>query len=114
MNINIEAIDNVSVVRCGGSLDADSVASFKKATADLVNRGAVRLVVDCAGLTFIDSMGLGALISLLRRVRQREGDLKVAALNEDVKTIFEITRLHRLFDVCGDATQACRQFTKKK
>ena len=113
MNIKIESLDNVSVVRCGGSLDADSVAAFKKATTEIVNGGVVRLVIDCSSLNFIDSMGLGALISLLRRARSQEGDVKVAALSDDVKTIFEITRLHRLFDVCADAQAACKQFSKR-
>jgi anti-anti-sigma regulatory factor len=49
----------------------------------------------------------------LRRVRQRNGDVKVAALSDEVKTIFEITRLHRLFDVCSDWNTAVRQFTGK-
>ena len=113
MNMKVESHGDISVVQCGGSLDADSVGAFKKVVGDLVNSGAVRLVIDCAQLTFVDSMGLGAMISLLRRVRSREGDLKVAAIADDVKTIFEITRLHRLFDVCPDAASACRQFSKK-
>lgn len=111
MNIKVESMGNVSIVCCGGTLDADSVSSFKKVTSHLVKNGSVNLVVDCQKLTFIDSMGLGALISLLRQVRGRDGDLKVAGLNDEVKTIFEITRLHRLFDVCADAQAACKQFT---
>ncbi|MBI4125887.1 MAG: STAS domain-containing protein [Deltaproteobacteria bacterium] len=112
MNVKIEAQGNVSVVQCSGSLDADSVVAFKKVTLDLINSGATKLVIDCAKLTFVDSMGLGAMISLLRRVRSREGDLKVSGLTDDVKTIFEITRLHRLFEVFPDAATACRQFEK--
>ncbi|MBI4211625.1 MAG: STAS domain-containing protein [Deltaproteobacteria bacterium] len=112
MNIKIDAVGNVAVVRCGGSLDAESVGIFKKAMTELVNGGSTQLVVDCEKLSFIDSMGLGALISLLRRVRNQNGDLKVAGLSDDVKTIFEITRLHRLFDVCQDTNAACRQFKK--
>jgi anti-sigma B factor antagonist len=68
-------------------------------------------VIDCSNLNFIDSMGLGILISLLRRVRQRDGDVKVSALSEEVKTIFEITRLHRLFDVCNDSAAAVKKFS---
>lgn len=112
MNIKIESQGDVSIVQCSGSLDADSVAAFKKTTLDLVNSGATRFVVDCTKLTFVDSMGLGAMISLLRRARSRNGDVKVSGLTDDVKTIFEITRLHRLFDVFPDAATASRQFHK--
>lgn len=113
MNIEVKQQGDIQVMHCGGSLDADTVGAFKKVAYDLVGGGATRFVIDCADLTFIDSMGLGVLISLLRRVRQRNGDVKVSALSNEVKTIFEITRLHRLFDICADWNIAVRQFDKK-
>lgn len=114
MNIEVKQMGNVQVLNCGGSLDADTVAGFKKIAYDLVSGGSTRFVIDCTNLSFIDSMGLGVLISLLRRVRQHEGDVKVASLSDEVKTIFEITRLHRLFDVCADADAAVRKFERGK
>ena len=114
MNIEVKRMNDVQVLECGGSLDADTVAGFKKIAYDLVNEGNNRFVIDCTDLNFIDSMGLGVLISLLRRVRQRDGDVKVAGLSDEVKTIFEITRLHRLFDVCADSTAAVNRFDDTK
>lgn len=113
MNIDVKQQGDIQVMCCGGSLDADTVTAFKKVAYDLVSSGATRFIIDCTDLTFIDSMGLGVLISLLRRVRSRDGDVKMAALSDEVKTIFEITRLHRLFDVCADSSAALRQFSKK-
>ncbi len=110
MNINITQQGEIQVLHCGGSLDADTVPAFKKIAYDLVGTGSTQFVIDCTDLTFIDSMGLGVLISLLRRVRQRDGDVKVAGLSEEVRTIFEITRLHRLFDVCADTNAAVKKF----
>lgn len=83
----------------GGNLDADTVPQFKKAAYKIVEEGYVQLVIDCHALDFIDSLGLGALISLLRKVRTNEGDLKIAGLNKDCRSIFEITRLNRLFEI---------------
>ena len=113
MNIDVKQTDGIEVMECGGSLDANTVVAFKKVAYDLVTRGSTKFVIDCTNLTFIDSMGLGVLISLLRRVREHDGDVKVAGLSDEVKTIFEITRLHRLFDVCADSTMAIKQFNKK-
>ncbi len=110
MNIDVKQLGDVQILQCKGSLDADTVTAFKKITYDLVEQGNSQFVVDCTNLNFVDSMGLGVLISLLRRVRQKQGDVKVAALNDDVKTIFEITRLHRLFEVCQDADSAIGAF----
>jgi len=112
MNIDVEQQGDISILHCGGSLDADSVTGFKKIAYGLVDKGSVRLVIDCANVTFVDSMGLGVLISLLRRARSHQGDVKVASLTDDVRTVFEITRLHRLFDVCADSQTAVRQFTR--
>lgn len=113
MNIEIKQSGDIHIMHCGGSLDADTVAGFKKVAYDLVGKGVNQIVIDCTNLNFVDSMGLGVMISLLRRVRQRDGDVKVAALSDEVKTIFEITRLHRLFDVCADWGTAVKQFNKK-
>lgn len=113
MNIEVKQRGDVQVIGCTGSLDADTVSAFKKVAYDLVGGGSTRFVIDCTSLSFIDSMGLGVLISLLRKVRSRDGDVKVAALSDEVKTIFEITRLHRLFDVCADSNTAVNQFAKK-
>ena len=112
MNIDIEQQGDIAILHCGGSLDAESVTNFKKVAYDLVEKGSVRLVIDCSNVTFVDSMGLGVLISLLRRARSHQGDVKMASLTDDVRTVFEITRLHRLFDICADTPTACRQFTR--
>lgn len=112
MNIVVEKNDKVAVVHCNGSLDAETVAQFKRATQELFEAGVDSFVLDGGDLTFIDSMGLGALISLMRRVRQHDGEVKVAALLPDVKSIFEITRLNRLFDICSTTIEACQKFKK--
>lgn len=110
MDIEVKKMDNIAVLNCSGSLGSDNVAGFKKATQALVDEGIVRFVIEGGKLVFIDSMGLGAMISLLRQVKQRQGDIKVVNLTSDVKTIFEITRLHRLFDICKNVQDACDKF----
>jgi anti-sigma B factor antagonist len=110
MKIKVATEKNVTILSCIGSLDSETLAKFKQATQKLCDNGATRLVLEGGQLTFIDSMGLGALISLLRKVKEHEGDIKVANLTPDVETIFQITRLHRLFDVCDSVDDACAKF----
>ena len=111
MKINIDMKNGVAVLKATGNLDADSVAQFKKEANKIIEEGCFRIVVDFKTLEFVDSMGLGALISLLRKVRTSKGDLKIASLSKEVRTIFEITRLHCLFEILPDAETACRTFT---
>lgn len=110
MEINIENRGEAVVLRCVGSLDADTVALFKKRANELFDGGASKLIMDATGISFIDSMGLGAMIALLRRTRKKNGDLKIFGLNKSVREIFDITRLHKLFDVCKDIDEACGKF----
>ena len=111
MQIDIKTQAQVSILHLKGNLDAETVTLFKKKAYALVEAGNHCLVVDCKGLNFVDSMGLGAMISLLRKVRTEKGDLKVAALSPDVRSVFEITRLHRLFEIFPDWEAACQNFS---
>lgn len=110
MEIETEQVGNVTVLYCEGSLDADTVTHFKKTANELLERGVTNFVIDASKLNFVDSMGLGVIISLLRRVKQRDGDIKISSLTPDVKSIFEITRLHRLFDICENKAEAIEKF----
>ncbi|MBI2343254.1 MAG: STAS domain-containing protein [Deltaproteobacteria bacterium] len=110
MDIQVVNRGVVSVIRCQGSLDAQTVGQFKKSVTPIMAGDAARLILDGTALTFIDSMGLGVLISMMRRLRERKGELKMAALTPDVQSIFEITRLNRLFDICPTVDVAAQRF----
>ena len=110
MQIKTDKKEKVTVLHLKGNLDAESVGGFKKTSYKLVEEGNFFLVINCSDLVFIDSMGLGAMISLLRRLRTQNGDLKVAGLNDEVRSVFEITRLHRLFDILPNWEAACEKF----
>ncbi len=110
MKINITEKGNAMVLQMQGSLDADSISVFKKVATPLVEKGCSRLVLDCSTLSFVDSMGLGVLISLLRKLRAKQGDLKIVGMNAEVRSIFEITRLHRLFDCHNNVEEAISKF----
>lgn len=110
MKLDVSKKGDVAILRCAGSLDSDSISTFKKTAYDLFDQGTVKYVLDASKVDFVDSMGLGVLISLLRKVKQKDGDIKIASLTPDVKTIFEITRLYRLFDVFDTANEAIDKF----
>lgn len=117
MKLDISKRGDVTVLRCEGSLDADNIAAFKKIAYEVLDKGALKLILDASKVDFVDSMGLGVLISLLRKLKQEDGDIKIVSLTPDVKTIFEITRLYRLFDIFDelkDALDAFKDMRKTK
>ncbi len=110
MEIAEKRIEDVDVLKLTGRLDASSAKNLKGRVASLVKENRVKLIVDMAGVDFIDSSGLGSLVSSLRAVNEKDGDVKVAALQKQVRSIFELTRLHRIFGIFDDVEAAMKSF----
>lgn len=91
-------------------LEGDASAAFKDVVRRLVDTGARHVVMDLERVGFVDSSGLGALISLLKAVRGAGGDLKLASLSGPVRTVLEVTRLVRVFETHETADGAARSF----
>ena len=87
-------------------LDSASASEFKAEITAAAQSSVKGIVIDLAKTTFIDSAGLGALVSLLKNCSQRGLRLYLAGLTPQVRQIFELTRLYRLFDIFETATQA--------
>jgi anti-sigma B factor antagonist len=88
------------------SLEGDSSAQFKEKIRGLIGEGRKSLVIDMGRVGFIDSSGLGSLISALKVLRANGGDLKLANIGEQVYSVLEITRLLRVFDTFESSEMA--------
>ncbi len=93
----------VTVVDVGRELSLRSGAELKEAFVERVQSGDRQFVFDFANTEFIDSAGLGALISMSKFVHAREGTMKLMRLNDDMRRLFELTKLDTLFDVVEQA-----------
>lgn len=90
-------------------LDASNAAEFKRVIAPLLDTN-TRLVLDLSRLRFVDSSGLGAFISCLRKMNAQGGDLKLCGLSKQVRALFELVRMHRVFDIYGTRDAAVNAF----
>jgi anti-sigma B factor antagonist len=86
-------------------LTAVNGAAFKDMAIGLIEAGHARLIVDMSAITFIDSSGLGALVSILKRVGNR-GEIVVCGLSSALKQMFSITRMDRVFAAYPDRAAA--------
>ena len=87
-------------------LDGDRSREFKGRMRGVIEGVDKRVVVDLGNVEFIDSSGLGALISSLKVLRGNGGDLVLCSMTSQVHTVFEITRLLRVFEVFKDVDTA--------
>jgi anti-sigma B factor antagonist len=108
MNIDTEKIDGVVVAHLhGDALDASNAKDFKAQAAPLMAPGA-KLVFDLSSLKFVDSSGLGALLSCLRQLNASGGALKLCSLVKPVRALFELVRMHRVFEIFNTRDEAIR------
>lgn len=106
MPIEQQIEDQCLVVRATGkSIDAGNTAEFRAALAPLIDQHE-RIVIDLSAVEFIDSAGIGTLISCLRACGERQGQLRLCGLNRPVQALFELMRMHRIFEVHQDSTAA--------
>ena len=91
------------------NLDAGNVRDFKDAVQALIQNH-TRVVLDLSGVKFIDSSGLGALISCLRSLNGRHGDFRLCEMSRTVRALFELMRMHRVFSIHASCEEAVRSF----
>lgn len=97
MSHSLTQTDDRLLVDLEGQLDIGNRQAFKEAVGEAMAQGVRLVIVDCTRATFIDSSGLGALVSLSKRLRDAGGDLRLCGLNPDLRSLFELTRLDAIF-----------------
>jgi anti-sigma B factor antagonist len=91
-------------------LDAHNSGELKAQMLNLFEEGKNNLLVDLKEVRFVDSSGLGALVSGFKNASARSGNLKLSGLQPQVKSMFELTRLHRVFEIFPGAQEALTSF----
>jgi anti-sigma B factor antagonist len=102
--------DVVVVTLPGDTLDASNTRIMKEELAAVLQPGS-KLVFDLCQLRFVDSSGLGLLLSSLRQVHSSGGDLKLCGMNKPVRALFELVRMHRVFEIFATREEAEASYT---
>ncbi len=85
------------VVHVGGQLIVGNRQELKQIMLDQLERGERKFLIDFSQTGYIDSSGLGVLVSLSKKMREQGGELQLRNLNDDLRTLFELTKLDTLF-----------------
>lgn len=74
-------------------------AEFREQVYELINKGSYNFEIDFSECVFIDSSGLGVMVSAYKRCAEKGGKIQIANLNPQVKKVFQLTRLDRVFEM---------------
>ena len=89
--------DSKYVIAVKGEVDIYSAPSFKESLYQSICDVNQDIVLDCSGLTYIDSMGLGIMVAALKRARQNDRNIRIRNPRTNVKKLFKITGLDKVF-----------------
>lgn len=113
MQIEVASNNGTTIVRpTGERLDIEVAGDFRAMLLSLIDQGNRHLVVDLRDVTFIDSSGLGALVSALKTLKRgpAAGDVRLARLQPPVVSLLEIIRLNRVFNSYPSVEQAVQSY----
>jgi anti-sigma B factor antagonist len=100
----------VTLVEVEGQLIVGNRQELKQQVLDRLDKGDRKFVIDFANTGYIDSSGLGVLVSLSKKIREQSGELRLSSLNEDLRTLFELTKLDTLFRIADTKAKALEGF----
>ncbi len=108
MELPIDKTGDVAAVTVPvDELDASNAPELKRDIVPVLQAN-TKVVLDLSRVRFMDSSGLGAMLSCLRQLNARKGELKLCGMTRQVRSAFELVRLHRIFDIYADRAEAVR------
>ena len=110
MSFSMQHENGVLVVDVDGQLVVSNRQELKQKVLDELEGGERKFLIDFEKTGYIDSSGLGVLVSLSKKIREQGGELRLVSLNDDLKTLFELTKLDTLFQITDSRERGLDSF----
>jgi anti-sigma B factor antagonist len=111
MNITTREVSHVTIVDIKGRITlGDETERLRETVRNLISEGKKKIILNLADVDFIDSSGVGELVSSFTAVRNAGGDLKLLNLTKKVQDVLNVTKLYTVFDVKEDEFTAVKSF----
>jgi len=108
--IEEEVIENVVLLKLHGIVDSGTAQFLEDKFDDLVASNQVRIVADLGDVNYISSAGWGIFVGEIKGIRQRNGDIKLAAMHPDVRDVFDLLEFNTLLRPYGTKEEALSAF----
>ena len=113
MKISNRQVDGVSIVDCSGCITlGEGSVTLRDTVRELLSKGRKKILLNLGEVNYIDSSGIGELVSAFTTVRNQGGELKLLNLTKKVHDLLQITKLYTVFDVKDDEAAAISSFKK--
>jgi len=113
MKTSTRQAGDVTIVDISGRIAlGEESAALRELVADLLSEGNVKILLNLAGVDYIDSSGLGALVSASASTRKAGGQMKLVNLTHRIDDLMEVTRLYTVFDISSDEAAAVKSFDR--
>ncbi len=111
VKLNTRQVGDVSVIDVSGRITlGEGSSALRDVLRELTARGNKKILLNLGDVTYIDSSGIGELVSGFTTVTNQGGDLKLLGLTKRVKDLLQITKLYTVFDIHEDEAHAIRSF----
>jgi len=110
MGVRVEAKNGLTVCHVDGEIDINSSPQIKKSFDKLISQKTPKLVINLSKVTYVDSSGLATLVEILKNMKSYGGRMRLACMSSKVKSLFEITKLEKLFEIMVDEESAVATF----
>jgi anti-sigma B factor antagonist len=111
LKIDTREVAHVSILDIEGRIVlGDEIGQLRDAIRDLVKQGNKKIILNLAGVDYIDSSGVGELVSSFTAVRNAGGELKLLNLTQKVQDVLYVTKLATVFDIKDDEFHAVKSF----
>lgn len=113
MKASTRQIDGVTIVDLSGRITlGEGSVILRDTVKDLLGKGQKKILLNLGNVSYIDSSGIGELVSAFTSVRNQGGELKLLHLTKKVHDLLQITKLYTVFDVKDDEAAAIGAFTR--
>ena len=113
MKASSRRVDGVTILDLSGRITlGEGSVVLRDQIRDLLGKGEKKLLLNLGDVTYIDSSGIGELVSAFTTVRNQGGELKLLNLTKKVHDLLQITKLYTVFDVKDDEASAVKAFVK--
>jgi anti-sigma B factor antagonist len=106
MEVRIQENAEGAVVELGGEIDLHNSPALKQKLTDVAKKKPPRVILNFTGVSYIDSSGLATIIDLYQQLKGYGGKLGLASLSIQVRSVFEVARLHQVFPIYESEQQA--------